>query len=205
MAEIITDQSGMKHEVASNSKANVGVALGSVGTGLGVLSAIGSGLLAGMRGGHRGGCGHRSEEELYNERKENADFITLTKQYYEGKIEENNKIDTSFFQLYKFNVDNSFGLYKNMVDNNFQLYKQGRDDKDILNEKISQLQSKVDVMAAVRPYQDALINSQIEKNAILADYNLSKRTCRMIEGQLVLPNTPVVSGYGSYYPTCITV
>ena len=92
-----------------------------------------------------------------------------------------------------------------MVDNSFQLYKQGRDDKDILNEKISQLQSKVDVMAAVRPYQDALINSQIEKNAILADYNLSKRTCRMIEGQLVLPNTPVVSGYGSYYPTCITV
>ena len=45
----------------------------------------------------------------------------------------------------------------------------------------------------------------IEKNAILADYNLSKRTCRMIEGQLVLPNTPVVSGYGSYYPACITV
>lgn len=28
MAEIITDQSGMKHELASNSKANVGVALG---------------------------------------------------------------------------------------------------------------------------------------------------------------------------------
>jgi hypothetical protein len=29
------------------------------------------------------------------------------------------------------------------------------------------------------------------------------RTCRMISGEVVLPNTPVVTGYGSYNPcTC---
>lgn len=205
MAEIITDQSGMKHEMPSNAKVNTALTLGSIGFGLSTINAIGSGLLAGIRGCNRGGNVQRNDEELYNERKANSDFIALTKQYYEGKIEENDKLDKSFFQLYKFNVDNSFGLYKSMTDSNFSLYKQGRDDKDMLNEKISQLQSKVDVMAAVRPYQDALINSQIEKNAILADYNLSKRTCRMIQGQLVLPNTPVVSGYSSYYPTCVNV
>ena len=53
-------------------------------------------------------------------------------------------------------------------------------------------------MQAIRPYQDALINAKIDNNALVADYNLSRRTCRMIEGQLVLPNSPEVTGYTSY-------
>ena len=59
-------------------------------------------------------------------------------------------------------------------------------------------------MSAIRPYQDALINAKIDKNALIADYNLSRRTCRMIEGQVVLPNSPEVTGFTSYYPSiCI--
>ena len=120
-------------------------------------------------------------------------------------------------------IDSSFGLYKNQRDNKdeimstiwagdakinqkvgdyaFNLYKNERDDKDALNCKINQLEKKIDVMAAVRPYQDALINAKIDKNALISDYNLSKRTCRMIEGQLVLPDN-IVSGFTSYDLRC---
>ena len=63
---------------------------------------------------------------------------------------------------------------------------------------------KVDIMAAIRPYQDALINAKIDTVASNANFNLEKRTCKMITGQLVLPSTPVVTGYGSYFP-CQTV
>jgi hypothetical protein len=30
--------------------------------------------------------------------------------------------------------------------------------------------------------------------------NLWRRTCRMISGEVVLPNTPTVTGYASYNP-----
>jgi hypothetical protein len=45
--------------------------------------------------------------------------------------------------------------------------------------KIADVEKKVDVMAAVRPYQDALINSKIDNVAMVGDFNLARRTCRM--------------------------
>lgn len=103
--------------------------------------------------------------------------------------------------------DNYDALKQMNIDSSFQLYKNHRDDKDAImaaiyssnnsvNEKINKLENKVDIMAAVRPYQDALINCKIDKNALISDFNLHKRTCRMIEGQLVLPDN-LISGYTS--------
>lgn len=51
-----------------------------------------------------------------------------------------------------------------------------------------------------RPYQDALIQCDIRRVAEHADFNLWRRTCRMISGEVVLPNTPTVTGYASYNP-----
>jgi hypothetical protein len=98
------------------------------------------------------------------------------------------------------NVDTSFGLYKNHVDDSFKLYKGQRDQADAILAKIADVEKKVDVMAAVRPYQDALINSKIDNVAMVGDFNLARRTCRMIQGELVLPSTPTVTGYASYSP-----
>ena len=42
--------------------------------------------------------------------------------------------------------------------------------------------------------------SDIRRVAEHADFNLFRRTCRMITGELVLPNTPTVTGYPSYNP-----
>ena len=75
------------------------------------ILAMKTGLFNGIFGGGpcqpEGGIPHG---ELYNERKEQEDYVALTKQFYEGVIASQASINQKFFDLYKMNVDNSFGL-----------------------------------------------------------------------------------------------
>lgn len=162
--------------------------------------ALGGGNGQGILGGLFGGCNKSqstngnqpyvmTEEELYLERKQCQNYIDTTKQYYQGVIDFNKSLTDGFFAAYERDVKNSFDLYK-----------LNRDTKDELVRKIDEVDKKVDIMAAVRPYQDALINEKINCNAMIADFNLARRTCRMIQGELVLPNTPTVTGFASYSP-----
>lgn len=210
MAEVME---GAKHNHENEipwGKINGGLTTGIIGTSLAGLLTLGAmgkngGLLGGLLGG---GCNNCNQcpgvpsGDLYNERKEQADYIELTKQYYEGQIADQRRADKNFFDLYKMNVDTSWGLYKNHVDDSFALYKGQRDNKDELTAKINEVEKKVDIMAAIRPYQDALINSKIDNVAMVGDFNLARRTCRMIQGELVLPSTPTVTGYPSYSCNC---
>ena len=93
-----------------------------------------------------------------------------------------------------------FGLYKSQVDADFGLYKSQRDGFDVTNTRVSELEKEVAVLRATRPYQDALIQAAITRIAEQADFNLFRRTCRMITGEVVLPNTPTVTGYPAYNP-----
>jgi hypothetical protein len=191
MAEVM--EGTCKHEYASKAKANAGLTTGIIGTSLAGLLTLGAmsnggGLLGGIVGG-KPDCPAVPHGELYNERKEQADYIELTKQYYEGQLASQKDLSDKFFGLYKFNVDNSFALYKGQ-----------RDNKDELISKINEVDKKVDMMAAIRPYQDALINCKIDNVALVADFNLARRTCKMISGEVVLPSTPTVTGYASYSP-----
>ena len=195
MAEIIENK--MPHEIPSMAKANAGLTLGIIGTALGALNTMGNGngggLLSGIfGGGNQGNCSKIAgitNEELYIERSQAAEHLATTKQFYEGIMQTNKNLADAFFDSYKRDVDNSFMLYKSQ-----------RDADDILAKKIDEVDKKVDVMAAIRPYQDALINAKIDNVAANANFNLEKRTCKMITGQLVLPSTPTVTGYGSYFP-----
>lgn len=178
-----------------------------IGTSLAGILALKDGLFNGLLGGgnNNTGCGCAGYDgiphgERYNERKEQEDYVALTKQFYEGVIASQASMNQKFFDLYKMNVDSSFGLYKNNVDTSFALYKGQRDTKDDLLAKINEVDKKVDMMAAIRPYQDALINCKIDNVALVGDFNLARRTCRMIQGELVLPSTPTVTGYASYTP-----
>jgi hypothetical protein len=202
MAEVMNNEMHSGHEhYASNAKANAGLTTGIIGTSLAGILAMKGGLFNGLFGG---GCAPQCSGiphgELYNERKEQEDYVALTKQFYEGVIASQANVNQKFFDLYKMNVDSSFGLYKNNVDTSFALYKGQRDSKDELIAKINEVDKKVDMMAAVRPYQDALINCKIDNVALVSDFNLARRTCRMIQGELVLPSTPTVTGYASYSP-----
>ena len=195
MAEIIENKT--PHEIPSMAKANAGLTLGIIGTALGALNTMGNGngggLLSGIFGGGNQGNGSKiagiTNEELYIERSQAAEHLATTKQFYEGMMQTNRNITDAFFESYKRDVDNSFMLYKSQ-----------RDADDVLAKKIDDVDKKVDIMAAIRPYQDALINAKIDNVAANANFNLEKRTCKMITGQLVLPSTPTVTGYGSYYP-----
>jgi hypothetical protein len=201
MAEVMEQH---HKDYASNAKANAGLTTGIIGTSLAGLLALKGGLFNGLLGGETNNsncnvpCG-----DLYNERKEQEDYVALTKQFYEGVIASQANTNQKFFDLYKMNVDSSFGLYKNNVDNSFALYKGQRDTKDDLLAKINEVDKKVDIMAAIRPYQDALINCKIDNVALVGDFNLARRTCRMIQGELVLPSTPTVTGYPSFSCNCM--
>lgn len=200
MAEIMEQHDG--HKWATNAKANAGLTTGIIGTSLAGILALKSGLFNGIIGGAPAPVegGNVPFGSLYNERKECQDYIDLTKQYYEGQIATREDINSKFFGLYKMGTDSSFALYKQHVDDSFALYKGQRDTKDDLLAKINEVEKKVDVMTAVRPYQDALINAKIDNVALVGDFNLARRTCRMIQGEVVLPSTPTVTGYASYSP-----
>ena len=200
MAEVIENNNGHKHEEIPFGKINGALTTGIIGTALGGLNMLNNGgILSGLIGGNKSNnCGcpgsdmtaqsnSMTPESLYLERKQCQNFLDTTKQYYEGRLNEQEELTKAFFDAYKRDTDNSFALYKFT-----------RDSDDAIMAKIAEVDKKVDIMAAIRPYQDALIDNKINTNAILANYALDKRTCRMIEGQLVLPSTPVISGYGSY-------
>jgi len=101
-------------------------------------------------------------------------------------------------------VSEKFSLYKSQIDADFGLYKAGRDQFDILNEKLNnkfnELDKKVAVMEAVRPYQDALLKGEIGSAFASAVNYTDRKTCRCIYGELVLPSTPTVTGYQSANP-----
>lgn len=135
---------------------------------------------------------------------------TMQQMYDNREVDVNEK-----FQLWKSQVDADFGLYKSTQESIyalekqhnadvFALYKGNRDSKDELINRISALEKEVAINTAVRPYQDKLIQCEIDR-AYTASINYTdRRTCRMISGEVVLPNTPTVTGFGSYNPCACT-
>lgn len=214
MAEIIESKGmHMEHskDFASKATGNAGLTLGIIGTALGALNAIGNGggILGGILGNstptvvnpymipNNGWTSNgwsvpapNTAQDAFIEREVCRNYLNTTEQFYKGQIANMKELNDAFYRLDKQDTNNSFALYKNQ-----------RDIKDDLSGQISALNAKVDVMAAVRPYQDALINAKIDNVAQTADFNLFRRTCRMLQGELVLPDTSV-SGFPSYSTCC---
>lgn len=173
---------GSHKEYASKGVAGAGLGLGIAGTALWLLQG---GLGGGLFGNRMGAAGVEKEDkcELIN------GMWSLAYQGQNARFNDRQVINSEMF-----------GLYKSQVDADFGLYKSTRDGFDITNARINDLETKVAVLTATRPYQDALIQSDIRRVAEHADFNLFRRTCRMITGELVLPNEPTVTGYPSYNP-----
>lgn len=148
--------------------------------------------------------------------KECEDIIALTNTIYGLKIgtmtaaQQARNIDVNEkFQLWKSQIDSDFALYKDNRDNidkvndrinaeMFAQYRYTRDKDDEIRKELAELKASVAVSNAVRPYQDKLIQCEIEK-AFTAGINyVDRKTCRMVQGQVVLPNTPVVTGLAGY-------
>lgn len=217
-------EEGKKHDdYASKATGNAGLTLGIIGTALGA----GAWLLGGNNRSVFGSLGGGNMPENVNinayganassnqptalqvMEKECDDEVKLLTYMFGMKLDTANKFyamrETDVaekFGLYKSQVDAinaenrramqaEFGLYKSQVDADFGLYKNQRDQYDALQAKYSDLDKKVAVMEALTPYKEKLMMAYV-----------NEKCCRKVDGQLVLPSTPVVTGYGSYGCNC---
>ena len=212
-------EEGKKHDdYASKATGNAGLTLGIIGTALGA----GAWLLGGNNRSVFGSLGSNMPENvnintygansssnqptaLQVMEKECADEVKLLTDMFGLKLDTANKLyamrETDIaekFSMYKgatdaINAENrrameaEFGLYKSQIDADFGLYKNQRDQYDALQAKYCDLDKKVAVMEALTPYKEKLMMAYV-----------NEKCCRKIDGQLVLPSTPVISGYGSY-------
>ena len=156
--------------------------------------------------------------------KENQDVFNAQKALYDYALLDQNQrfmdrqgLNAELFGVYKSQIDADFGLYKSQRDatdftNNritneiFSLYKETRDKDDEIKKELCDLKAMVAINSAVRPYQDKLIQCEIDK-AFTAGINYTdKKTCNVLYGQVVLPSTPTVTGYaGANRCGCPTV
>ena len=126
--------------------------------------------------------------------------------YQNNRFADRQTLNSELFSVWKGQIDADFGLYKSTRDgfdvlsakqsqDAFNLYKSQRDADDDIRKELSDLKAQVAINAAVRPYQDKLIQCEIDK-AFTAGINYTDRkTCKAIYGEVMLPNTPVVTGY----------
>lgn len=205
-------EEGKKHDdYASKATGNAGLTLGIIGTALGA----GAWLLGGNNRSVFGSLGSNMPENvnintygansssnqptaLQVMEKECADEVKLLTDMFGLKLDTANK----FYAMRETDIAEKFGLYKSQVDAinaenrraidaEFGLYKAGRDRYDATNAKMAALETKVAVMEALTPYKEKLMMAYV-----------NEKTCNCLRGQLVLPSTPVVSGYGSYGCNC---
>ena len=198
-----------RKEYASKGVAGTALGLGIAGTALALFNGgFGNGLF---------GCRNNAADaaiaassianERYLERKQCADHVQFVNDMWRTSYNQQNQrfedrqtINQEMFGIYSA-MRNGFDIINATANKNaFDLYKYSRDNKDELAGQIGELKTEVAVLKATRPYQDALIQCDIRRVAEHADFNLWRRTCRMISGEVVLPNTPTVTGYASYNP-----
>ena len=202
-------EEGKKHDdYASKATGNAGLTLGIIGTALGA----GAWLLGGNNRSVFGSLGGGNMPENVNinayganassnqptalqvMEKECADEVKLLTDMFGLKLDTANK----FYAMRETDIAEKFGLYKSQVDAinaenrraidaEFGLYKASRDQNDATNAKMAALETKIAVMEALTPYKEKLMMAYV-----------NEKTCNCLRGQLVLPSTPVISGYGSY-------
>ena len=219
-------------DYASKGVAGTGLGLGIAGTALGLLALNGNGRgLFGWGGGASmpenvnintyGGASSAAAPTAFQAWEKSCDdAIALTNAMWGLKVgsmqadyDHRNTDVAEKFSLYKSQVDGDFALYKSvrdLYDNtqdkmnaaNFGLYKNQRDGFDALNARISQLEKEVAVGAAIRPYQDKLIQCEIEKAYTASINHTDRATCLAIRGVVTLPNSPTVTGFPSQCCGC---
>ena len=215
-------EEGKKHDdYASKATGNAGLTLGIIGTALGagawllggnrnVFGSLGSNMPENVNINTYGANASSNQPTaLQVMEKECDDEVKLLTYMFGMKLDTANKFyamrETDIaekFSMYKgandaINAENrramyaEFGLYKSQVDADFGLYKNQRDQYDALQAKYNDLDKKVAVMEALTPYKEKLMMAYV-----------NEKTCNCLRGQLVLPSTPVISGYGSYGCNC---
>lgn len=187
----------------SRAKENWALALGIGGAVLGGAALARQGGIGGILGGPSGtydtSNAATSPSALLT--KECDDVLALTKGYYDLAISGMKQAA----QAREVDVAEKFGLFinnRNSIDalserSNaafFNLYKYTRDKDDESSAKIYDLAQQVAINSAVRPYQDKLIQCEIEKSFAWLKNYVDSKMCNVIRGVNTLPLTPTVTG-----------
>lgn len=139
-----------------------------------------------------------TQQQMYDQRDTDVnEKFRLWKGYVDGISAENRRSMQAEFDLYKSQTESDGRLKDAMVEQGFSLYKNQRDGFDALNEKyaakFAELDKKVAVMEAIRPYQDKLLMCDIDNHYERAINYTDRKTCRCIYGVVGLPSTPTVT------------
>lgn len=185
---------------------------GGLGSILGAASGGGGGVPGNVNINNNSGGGSAYPSAFTAYSKECDDVLALTNEMWGLKVgtmqsayDARNVDVAEKFALYNSQVNADFGLYKNNRDaldvvNNrlnselFSLYKYTRDKDDETRKELSDLKAMVAINSAVRPYQDKLIQCEIDKAFTAAMTALERKTCKMLEGVVTLPTEPTVTG-----------
>lgn len=183
----------------------IGNLLGGGGSSSGVPTNVN------INGGIGGGCVAPTTFEVYQH--ECDDVLKLTNTLWGQKVntlellaaQRNTDIAEKFglyqsqitadFNLYKDNRDNIDRVNNRINDELFSQYKYTRDKDDEIKKELSDLKAQVAINSAVRPYQDKILQSEVEKAYTAAINYVDRRLCRVPQGVVVLPNTEV-TGFG---------
>lgn len=156
-------------EPASKGVAGAGLGLGIAGTALGLLALSGRGLfgLGGNTGAGQIAYDYATNSNLqYVERKQCQDYIDLTKEFYQGRINEMRELSEAIYTLEGKLNNSSFSLYKNQ-----------RDQFDSLSARIGKLETEAAVNAAVDPWRSKVLQMQIGNVAGLVELEAERRAC----------------------------
>lgn len=219
-------EEGTRHdEYASKGLAGTALGLGIGGLALSLLNGGGRGLF-GIGGGANmpdnvnintasGGSSDAAPTAFQAWEKGCDEALALTNTIWGLKVNTQEQMyahrETDIaekFSLYKSQIDADFGLYKTTRDlydvmndkltrASFENYKFSRDSYDAVMNRIAALEKDVAVGAAIRPYQDRLLQGEIASAYNSAVNYCDKKTCKMLSGVVVLPNE-LKSGYPSY-------
>lgn len=74
------------------------------------------------------------------------------------------------------------------------LFGNRRDADDDIRKELSDLKAELAVTKAIRPYQDKLIQCEMEKMFTAGINYTDRKTCNVIYGVVTLPNEPTVTG-----------
>ena len=197
-----------KKEYASKGLAGTALGIGIGGLALALLNGNGRGIFGSLGGGNMpenvnintygANASSNQPTALQVMEKECADEVKLLTDMFGLKLDTANK----FYAMRETDIAEKFSMYKGGVEAinaenrramqaEFGLYKNQRDNYDNLQAKYCELDKKVAVMEALTPYKEKLMMAYV-----------NEKTSNCIRGQLVLPSTPVVSGYGSYGCNC---
>lgn len=192
-----------------NGKANAGLTLGIIGTALGAWALFGnrrSSVLGGASGGMLGdgstninvlgataGSGSGAPTAFQAWEKSCEDTLALQGGLYQWaltqqnqRFEDRERLNSELFGVYIDGRNRTDALIEKNNTDHFNLYKYTRDADDDIRKELSDLKAELAVTKAIRPYQDKLIQCEMEKMFTAGINYTDRKTCNVIYG--VVPN-----------------